>query len=179
MTKTARDDRAKVLIIIYPSFFPTADIPRWRQRRPPQGSHRNCNQTVSIVTRARDPATRETQGGTDAVRMMKSVPIRSALLPTLEFCRSATKLARQHDVEADPDASEGGGHTVNIDRLRTLAHALRVRLWLQAAVRAMPPIRLLNLQQQTFERRCQLSPRFRLLHPQVRTSRAMPPFVWF
>ncbi len=74
---------------------------------------------------------------------------------------------------------EGDFRVANFGRFRTSNTRSQVCFWLQAAVRAMPPIRLLNLQQQTFERRSPLSPRFRLLHPQVRTSRAMPPFVWF
>ena len=43
----------------------------------------------------------------------------------------------------------------------------------------MLPVRPLCPQQQTFVGQCPLFDLFRLLHPQVRTFMAMPPFVCF
>jgi hypothetical protein len=52
------------------------------------------------------------------------------------------------------------------------------RSWLQAAVRAMSPSRLVYPGQQTFEQESPLSHRFRLLHLQEQTFLVVPPFVW-
>ncbi len=59
---------------------------------------------------------------------------------------------------ARPERFREGFPYRRADRVRTWAHALKVRLWLQTAVRAMPEIRPLILQQPTFEHRSPLSP---------------------
>ena len=62
--------------------------------------------------------------------------------------------------------------------IRTLGSDANFRVWLQAAVRGMSPSRPVYPGQQTFEQDSPFSHRLRLLHPQMRTSPAMHPFVW-